>query len=892
MDSAQLDGLEKKIINLETEVFRLRSEFEKARREESSPGAIVVEPAPAINAAADSRKNTPAAQPTAVTSAEVRGPKMVQPETRAVQTPATNSESNFSWEWLIGGNIIGKLGIVTLIISAALFMVYALDQGWLSEWIRLLTLQAAFGALSVLSYRLYKKEYRVLPEILAICALAANIISIYSAHFVYHFLGRSETLTMMFAIMLMALAFARKIQSAALTTILFAGFYALPVIHSRGINEPGAYFTYLLGVNALYFILQYFKESPHAVWVVLAGNAISTFAWAGAFRQYSPIALLFCGVSSALLLHTAHRTAWDARNRVFFQPAAIISVNALYAGMIATVIGLNKNFSKEVIGISILCLAAVNIVVVQALPIIRRHLSAAVLIAVLLMATGITVIMQGTEEKLTLAVLFTIAMYVSARAQDNLLYFGTTAVSMINLMTLFSQLSHTNQSIFLLNFQFGSLFLYALAAGYFRFKRLWPQRFNFGPALTAVALITSLVGILTELQRVITGKDARLLMVTLLFATYALVLLTIGFKFRKVWFRQAGLFFMGLAVAKFYFIDIWQWDKSVRIIAGVIMGGGLVLISFYYEKFRNKFKELGVILLVAGIASVPTELNAVEKFRPNRFKFVKALNAPDEKAKPGSLGSILLDGDVYKSSGENDIRLAYDGKIIPYARRSKKNSQRQRLEKEIAVSDLVTSTDGDNSSILLFENPDHIRFSGLTLDFKEKDYNREALIYHRKGRFQSNVLIKSVTLTRKAGKPATHEIDFEAISGSIQVKIRNEDDEPLNLTQLKALSDKEYLIFRIPTDYTGRGSKMELYYGGDYAQKPHYDIADAISDGDDYASFDLGSETPNPKYKLGLFDPPYSIWLFRTVFWLLLVTIAWKMYSIYRRERPLADRRA
>jgi hypothetical protein len=85
---------------------------------------------------------------------------------------------------------------------------------------------------------------------------------------------------------------------------------------------------------------------------------------------------------------------------------------------------------------------------------------------------------------------------------------------------------------------------------------------------------------------------------------------------------------------------------------------------------------------------------------------------------------------------------------------------------------------------------------------------------------------------------------------------------------------------------------MELYYGGDYAQKPHYDIADAISDGDDYASFDLGSETPNPKYKLGLFDPPYSIWLFRTVFWLLLVTIAWKMYSIYRRERPLADRRA
>jgi len=62
---------------------------------------------------------------------------------------------------------------------------------------------------------------------------------------------------------------------------------------------------------------------------------------------------------------------------------------------------------------------------------------------------------------------------------------------------------------------------------------------------------------------------------------------------QKVWFRQAGLAFMGLAILKFYLVDIWQWDKWARIVAGIILGGGLMIISFYYEKFRDKFREFG-----------------------------------------------------------------------------------------------------------------------------------------------------------------------------------------------------------------------------------------------------------------------------------------------------------
>jgi uncharacterized membrane protein len=301
MDQAQLENLEKKLGSLETEVFKLRSELERAKR-----GAAAL-PAVELKQAATPAAAKPAPSPAPMAPARVNA-----------TTTAPGESESFSWEWLIGGNIIGKIGIVTLIVSTALFMVYALDQGWLSEWVRLLMLQAAFGALGYMSYRLYKKEYRYIPEILAITALAANTIAIYSAHFIYHFLSRGETMAMMFFLMALSLAFARRIKSTALAVILFAGFFALPVIHSRGVNEPAAYFTYLFAVNALFFVLQQFRQSPQAMWVMLAGNALSVFGWVGTYNQYALTAVVFCAVTLAMLLYTAHTAEWAEKIRDFF----------------------------------------------------------------------------------------------------------------------------------------------------------------------------------------------------------------------------------------------------------------------------------------------------------------------------------------------------------------------------------------------------------------------------------------------------------------------------------------------------------------------------------------------------------------------------------------------
>ncbi|MFZ5630836.1 MAG: DUF2339 domain-containing protein [Spirochaetota bacterium] len=880
MDESQAQQLEKKIAALESEIFSLRSEFERSRRQQgksAAPTALPVQPAPAA-----ARNTTSIAPPRVVTA-----PVQVAPAVSTNQPV----ESSFSWEWLIGGNIIGKIGIVTLIVSTALFMVYALDQGWLSEWIRLLMLQGAFAGLGYASYRLYKKQYRYVPEILAITALAANTIAIYSAHFVYRFLSRGETMAMMFAVMSLALMFARHIRSAALSMILFGGFFALPVIHSRGINEPKAYFLYLFAVNLLYFLLnlrsshQKSEGSVHTLWVIALGNALSVFGWVGTYNQYSTTALIFCTLTLAILLHAAHTGLWPERQRHVLRPAAILFVNLLGATMVSSVLSTNKIFSSEVTALAMLCVAAVNFLVLQVLSQNQRHIPSAALVVLLLMTVGISIMLEGPAERLVQALLLTLAMYVAARGNDRLLFAGTAAANGVNFVALLGSLGYGSERWFLINFQAAGFLFYTVAAIWLRLRSLWPEKLNFGPVLTAVALLASFVGIVTELQRIITGKDARLLMLTLVFASYALVLLVIGFRRQKVWFRQAGLAFMGLAILKFYLVDIWQWDKSIRILAGIIMGGGLVIISFYYEKFRGKFRELGAILILAGIALPSGDIEAAEKFRPNRYRYVKELALPAEGIEGKRYGSTLIDAELYKAAGENDLRLVHDGKVVPYSRQLRKKTSDEKVEKEIPVAELVYSVDGENTAVYVFENRDRIRVSRLRLTFQEQDYTREVSIYQRPGKFQNNTLAKSVTLARKAGKPEFHTIDFPAVSGELQVQIRNDDDEPIKLTQFVAVSDKEYLLFRLPEKLQESAKPLKLFYGADYAQKPKYDIADNLNEEDSLAEFVLRPQAANPEFRLTLLDPPYSVWMFRTVFWLLLALIAWRMYSIYRKDR-------
>ncbi|MBV6492257.1 MAG: hypothetical protein LDLANPLL_00250 [Turneriella sp.] len=585
--SARLDGIEKKIAALEVQIQSLRTEFEEAKRGEKIES---------------------------------------EPPTKDVSTPqkiaAQTSTSASSWEWLVGGNIIGKLGVVTLILSVAFFMIYAIDRGWLGEWVRLLILQLTFALLSFLSYSLYKKKYKYVPEILSIVAIGINTIAVYSAHFLYHYIGSIETMVMMVSLMLLSLAFARRIGAHALAMLLFVGFFILPVIHSHEINEPFTYFGYLLAVNFLYFFIGHKTVtesktliSPHTFWIVLFGNAFSLFAWTGGFKTYSIAALIFSAGSLVLILFRAHIARWSessANADFFWKCATILTANLVYMAMVEAILSLLPEPSSEVLAITFACQAALNYITLQILPHSARFLPAASASIVLLLTLGIMQVSDDFEERFLLAIFLSAAMFMSTKWADRFLYYFSLVLFLFNLIALLFSTSITDGAYFVLNWQMACLTFCTASSVLLLIKTQWRDGF-IRVSHIASALLASFVAVIAEMERIFTSTDARLLIVTLVLASYSLLFLYIGFKWHKNWFRKAGLAFMGLAITKFYFVDIWYWDKSVRIVAGIVLGGGLVLISFYYEKFKDKLKGVVLILLFIGVFSPKNMLGAVAK---------------------------------------------------------------------------------------------------------------------------------------------------------------------------------------------------------------------------------------------------------------------------------------
>jgi uncharacterized membrane protein len=74
--------------------------------------------------------------------------------------------------------------------------------------------------------------------------------------------------------------------------------------------------------------------------------------------------------------------------------------------------------------------------------------------------------------------------------------------------------------------------------------------------------------------------------ISILFAIYAVILVSAGVATRTAINRIAGLGLMGFVVVKLYLFDVWQLGRVYRISAFVALGALLLATSFLYSHFR------------------------------------------------------------------------------------------------------------------------------------------------------------------------------------------------------------------------------------------------------------------------------------------------------------------
>jgi len=80
--------------------------------------------------------------------------------------------------------------------------------------------------------------------------------------------------------------------------------------------------------------------------------------------------------------------------------------------------------------------------------------------------------------------------------------------------------------------------------------------------------------------------------ISILFAIYAVALVSLGVVTRAAINRICGLTLIGLVVLKLYFFDVWQLGRGYRISAFVALGALLLTTSFLYSRFRATIEKL------------------------------------------------------------------------------------------------------------------------------------------------------------------------------------------------------------------------------------------------------------------------------------------------------------
>ncbi|MEM7180452.1 MAG: DUF2339 domain-containing protein [Spirochaetota bacterium] len=499
-------------------------------------------------------------------------------------------------EMFLGGNLLGKSGLVAIILATLWFIKYAFDNYWINESGRIyIGLLIGFATIGVSLY-LSKKKYNIIPQATLGSGYAILYISISSAYHFYNLIGLTECFLYLFALSIFTGLLAGKSKQQILYTFSFLGSLIAPMVVSHGENSYKFLFTYLTLTNALFLYISKDTTWRVAPFLVFLGNAFLFAGWSNSHLAESSFPFPFVYLCATYGMLLVREVKFMPENRGNVVTSSIVLL-------------LFYTFSFGASGVY---------VVGEFYPQLTPHFF-------LLLSLFLTLACQYNQNKQApglqtlqpiLFVLWVIAFFVSLTdftegrwtslawlafagsisilgAQKRIVWFLflSSVLWAFALIRLFLHETRFDYDYyFLFNPRFG---LFVLAASLL-FATYWVQRRKSlaggMQGFVFVGLFVLIFGTMVE-NYYRSNADYRSLGYSYVLVFYMLVTLIPGFvkNFRSL--RISGIVLSVLLVVKLYLYDIWDMSLVVRIIAGFSLGIGLVLLSIVYQKYKNKIQE-------------------------------------------------------------------------------------------------------------------------------------------------------------------------------------------------------------------------------------------------------------------------------------------------------------
>jgi len=562
---------------------------------------------------------------------------------------------NIGLEEKIGGKWFAKIGIAAIVIGVSFFLKYAFDNNWIGETGRVIIGIIAGLGLLFLGEKTIRK-YATYGQIISGGGIAVLYLSIFAAYNFYHLIPQLLSFFVMAVITAIGFLLSLRYNAVSLMAVAILGGFATPFLISTGVNNQFGLFFYILILDIAILVISIFKKWRELNIIGYIGTVIVFIAWGERFYTddqllatifflslffivYSISSLIYnivkkeesSGIEQILTLLTgvayfgACYGLLDKDYHAFMGFFALILAiyYLLWAYLVKVITPKDENLYSFLafLTVGFITLAIPiqfkqNIITIgwaiEALIILylgfktnsKRIVIFSFIVSTLVMArllfidasivlnNFIVIFNKRFFAFFFVIITFYIASYIIKKsilfnsAENNILQLKKLLALWLiaaNLLTLFSInqeiISYCQKEVNKIQVEKSKLDKewniynnnYIGTNSYGKF-----EKYNTGIINTKIRNI--------EYRRSIT--------LSLFWLLYAIILLIIGFIGRYKLVRVGGIILLALSILKLFFYDLWSLGTLYRIISSISLGIVLLLISFVYQKYKDKIKEI------------------------------------------------------------------------------------------------------------------------------------------------------------------------------------------------------------------------------------------------------------------------------------------------------------
>ena len=524
---------------------------------------------------------------------------------------------------IFGGNWLARIGVLALFIGIAFFIKFAIDKGWLGPAVRIV-LGIITGLGMIGGGYFWRKRYPTLSQTLSGGGIALLYLCIFAAFAFFQMLNVYVAVAMLFLICAGSAAIAFSYDSLPLALIGIIVAYGAPFVLGLGNGGGGAQavaggtwpqlLIYVLAVDLGVIYISRFRNWQWFTLLAFFGSLVTYAGWYGLYGHNGSLLLtegsltvLFLIFIGVVLLNNMRKKAPIETDLVLLVVNGPVYLFASYALM--------GNSLRPWLGAFTLALSAFYALFGVLLTMNKRTRALGVVAFVIaLAALTIAVPVQFKEGMWTTilwAVEFVILAWAALRLKLSwMMGFGMLAFVLMGIKLLrfdsvvdistYQPVLNSRVLVFIAGIAASYLVAYLIKSA----KEKDAQWVSFTSVLFVAANFLTLLVLSLELwgyfaQQISNAglsdtaglKNMQNLLLTALWAGYAMILLVIGISKRWRQVRIWALALLVVPIAKVFLYDVWALQTLYRIVAFVGLGILLIMGGYLYQ--RNSKRIIG-----------------------------------------------------------------------------------------------------------------------------------------------------------------------------------------------------------------------------------------------------------------------------------------------------------